>query len=150
MLRLVLGITFTAISTVILAFAVDWDRVITVLKGANTGLIALAVACLLASLGAKAARWRLLLPMAPAATTPKLFRILNISYFINNVLPFRVGDVARVAIASRLPGIRVMHVVSSLLTERVADCAVLLLGFLAVSPFLPLPASYRPWLHIAW
>jgi len=54
-------------------------------------------------------------------TVPRLYRIVHISYLLNNVFPARLGDVARVSMASHLRGLRVGHVVSSLLTERVTD-----------------------------
>jgi uncharacterized protein (TIRG00374 family) len=66
------------------------------------------------------------------------------------VLPARLGDVARVAMTSRQPGIRFGHVLSSMLTERVTDSVTLIAGFVLVSPFLPIPQDYVPWLHLAW
>ncbi len=141
--RVGIGLGFTAISVTLLALAVDWGRFFSILGSANLWWIGLAVVLLLGSVAAKAARWRLLLPGGAGISTPRLFRILSISYLFNNVLPLRAGDVARVAITTRLPGMRVMHVVSSMVTERVLDGAMLILAFLAVSLFLPLNEQSR-------
>jgi len=150
MRRFAIGLAVTVVSGALLARATDWSVTISVLKTAHPDLIALAVTCLVISLAAKAARWRLLLPDNAGITTPRLYRILHISFLLNNVLPARLGDVARVAMTSRQPGVRLGHVISSLLTERVTDSVTLLAGFVLVSPFLPVPESYRTWLHVAW
>ena len=102
------------------------------------------------SLGAKTVRWRLLLPEESSVSVRRLYRILHISFLLNNVLPARLGDVARVAMTSRQPGVRVGHALSSMLTERVTDVVTLLACFVAISPFLPLPAQYKDDLRIAW
>ncbi len=150
MSRFLLGLTFTAVSAFLLWRLIDWNATISVLKRADPLFIALAVACLVLSLMAKTVRWRLLLPANSSVSTPRLYRILHISFLINNILPARLGDVARVAMTTRQPGVRLGHVVSSLLTERVTDSATLVLGFVLVSPLLPLPKAYEPWLHAAW
>lgn len=150
MRRFLVGLALSAVSVVLLWRLIDWALVKQALETANPWLIALAVACLLLSLGAKTIRWRLLLPSESTVTTPRLFRILHISFLLNNVLPARMGDVARLAMTTRQPGLRLGHVLSSLLTERVADTLTLLACFAAVSPFLPVPEAYRGWLRAAW
>jgi uncharacterized protein (TIRG00374 family) len=110
----------------------------------------MAILCLVASLVAKTVRWRLLLPETSPVTTRRLYRILHISFLLNNVLPARLGDVARIAMTSRQPGIRLGHVLSSMLTERVTDTITLMLCFLAVSPFLPITARYEGLKTAAW
>jgi uncharacterized protein (TIRG00374 family) len=150
MRRIVIGLSLTAASMALLVRLIDWSTTSAVLESADPTFIALAVSCLLVSLAAKAARWRLLLPAVSTVTTPRLFRILHISFLLNNVLPARLGDVARLAMTSRQPGLRFGHVLSSMLTERVTDSVTLLAGFVLVSPFLPIPDDYLPWLHAAW
>ncbi len=150
MRRTLVGLSLSVLSVVLLWRVIDWERTLTILRGAEPGWIALAVAALIASLAAKAVRWRLLLPDDSGVTTPRLYRILHISFLLNNVLPVRLGDVARVAMTSRQPGVRFGHVLSSLLTERVTDFITLLACFVLVSPFLPFPRQYREELHFAW
>ncbi len=150
MRRFVLGLGMTIVSAAVLVFAVDWSKVIEVLRGANLKYVVLAVGFLIVSTASKTVRWRLLLPDSTVVTVPRLYRILHVSYLLNNVVPARLGDVARVSMTSHLRGLRVGHVVSSLLTERVTDVVTLLVCFAAVSPFLPLPPEYLRWLHFAW
>jgi len=150
MRRIAIGLGLTLVSGVLLFKMTNWSTTISVLRSADPALIALAVGTLVLSLAAKTARWRLLLPERSPVTTVRLYRILHISFLLNNILPARLGDVARVAMTSSQPGLRVGHVVSSLLTERVTDAVMLLAAFVLVSPFLPLPAAYSQWLYIAW
>jgi len=150
MRRFAPGLAITLVSAAVLGYAVDWTKVGEVLRGANLKYVALAVAFLLLSTAAKTVRWRLLLPDTTVASVPRLYRIVHVSYLLNNVFPARLGDVARVSMASHLRGLRVGHVVSSLLTERVTDVVTLIVCFAVVSPFLPLPDEYLRWLHLAW
>jgi len=150
MRRFIIGLAATVVSVVLLVRLIDWDSTANALESANPKYIGFAVTCLLLSLVAKTFRWRLLLPAKSKVTTPRLYRILHISFLLNNVLPARLGDVARVAMTSRQPDIRIGHVLSSLLTERVTDGLTLVAGFVLVSPFLPIPGKYASWLHIAW
>jgi uncharacterized protein (TIRG00374 family) len=150
MRRFLLGLGLTAVSLILLSQLIDWRTSFDVLQRANLWFIAAAVGCLVVSLVAKTMRWRFLLPKEANVSTPRLYRILHISFLLNNVFPARLGDVARVAMTLRQPGLRIGHVLSSLVTERFTDTVTLLACFVIVSPFLPLPARYVPWLHIAW
>lgn len=150
MRRFLAGLLITGASGALLLRLIPWASTRSALEAANPGFIALAVTCLVLSLVAKTVRWRLLLPESSGVSTRGLYRILHISFLLNNVLPARLGDVARVTMTTRQPGVRFGHVVSSMLTERVTDTVTLLFGFVLVSPFLPVPARYEGWLHIAW
>jgi len=150
MRRFIIGLVITGICGGLLLRLIDWNTTADALRDANAKYIALAVTCLILSIGAKTVRWRLLLPSAAPVTMPRLYRILHISFLLNNVLPARLGDVARVAMTTRQPGMRFGHVLSSMFTERVTDSVTLIAGFVLVSPFLPLPDDLVPWLHWAW
>ncbi|MGD9935037.1 MAG: lysylphosphatidylglycerol synthase transmembrane domain-containing protein [Dehalococcoidia bacterium] len=150
MRRLLVGLLVTAVSLGLLINIIDWRSSISVLKRADPLFVGAAVVCLLLSLVAKTIRWRMLLPADAHVTTPRLFRILHISFLLNNVLPARLGDVARIAMTAATPGMRVGLVISSLVTERLTDTVTLLACFVLVSPFLPLPRAYIDWLHLAW
>jgi uncharacterized protein (TIRG00374 family) len=150
MRRFLLGLGFTVISVALLSQLIDWRSSVSALQRADPWFVAGAVTCLIISVMAKAIRWRFLLPAESGVSMPRLYRILHISFLLNNVLPARLGDVARVAMTSRQPGLRVGHVLSSLVTERFLDTITLLACFVLVSPFLPLPRAYVDWLHLAW
>lgn len=65
-------------------------------------------------------RWRVLLngrlPLRHS------FHILNVSYFINGVLPLRIGELARAALAARTePPVPVLTSLSTIVVERLLD-----------------------------
>lgn len=86
---------------------------------------------------ARALRWRLLLP---AARTGRLFNLLNISYLVNNISPFRLGDVLRAYLCAELEQLSVVRVLSTVVIERVADTLAIVCLLLVLLPFVPLPA----------
>jgi uncharacterized membrane protein YbhN (UPF0104 family) len=136
LLRLGAGLVASALSLWLLLLAVDEQSSLRILRHADPLLVAVAVTCLFLSLSAKIARWGALLPRRPSVSFPHLFSIVQISMFLNNVLPFRVGDGVRCAMTVRKHGLRIGNVVSSMVAERVMDAATLVLCFLAVTPFL--------------
>jgi hypothetical protein len=65
-------------------------------------------------------RWRVLLDNR--LSHKDSFHILNISYFINGVLPLRVGELARAALATQAdPPVRALTCLSTVLVERLLD-----------------------------
>ncbi len=78
------------------------------------------LALTLLGLWLRSLRWRVLLGyrIAPRHS----FHILNVSYFINAVLPLRVGELARAVLAARTkPPIPVLTSLSSVVVERLLD-----------------------------
>lgn len=94
---------------------------------------------LLAGQITRAARWRALLN--GGLGLGRSFRILNISYLVNGVLPFRLGEVARMYLAARTdPPVRVFTSASTIIVERLLDLLAVLVmlgAALALSPTLP-------------
>ena len=78
-------------------------------------------------------RWRALLN--GRITLPHAFQITNVGYFFGGLLPFRLGDVARMFLATRIePPVPVFTSLSSIVVERLTDLlAVVVLVTIAVS-----------------
>ncbi len=81
------------------------------------------IPCLLVSvfgLWLRSIRWRVLLP--GRLSIGHSFHILNVSYFVNAVLPLRVGELVRAGLAARLdPPVPVLTSLSTILVERLLD-----------------------------
>ncbi len=78
------------------------------------------VVLIVVGLWLRALRWRVLLGgrLAPGHS----FHILNVSYFVNGVLPLRVGELARAALAARVdPPVPVFTALSTIVVERLLD-----------------------------
>ncbi|HEV7666613.1 MAG TPA: lysylphosphatidylglycerol synthase transmembrane domain-containing protein, partial [Chloroflexota bacterium] len=103
---------------------------------ADWRLIPPAIALYFAGVWLRSARWGLLLPEHVVRTTT-LFRALVVGFTVNNLLPLRMGEVARAYLLARWCRIPYGATVASLLVERVLDglsLAVLLLVSLALIP----------------
>jgi uncharacterized protein (TIRG00374 family) len=90
---------------------------------------------------ARALRWRLLFQSEPGPRPGRLFNLLNISYLVNNVSPFRLGDLLRAYLCAELERLSVVQVLSTVVIERVADTLAIVLLLLVLLPVVSLPAS---------
>jgi glycosyltransferase 2 family protein len=82
-------------------------------------------------------RWRWMFPAAERPGFMPTFWALMLGLFANNVLPARLGELARMAALSRETGLRRTQVLTTIAVERVFDLAALgLLGLVAV-PLMP-------------
>jgi uncharacterized protein (TIRG00374 family) len=109
------------------------------LGAADWRLIAPAVGLYFIGVWLRSARWGLLLP-EHTVRTATLFRALVVGFTVNNLLPLRMGEIARAYLLARWCGIPYGTTVASLVVERVLDglsLAVLLLISLAFVPEAP-------------
>lgn len=86
-----------------------------------------AVALYLAGLCVRTVRWRiLLLPIAPLPVR-SLFGVLSIGFLVNNVLPARLGEIARAVLVGRRHGVSRSAALATVVVERIFDGIVMLL-----------------------
>lgn len=78
--------------------------------------------------------WRTLLQ--EKASYNQVFFTLAEGYFLNNFLPFRLGEVARAFLLSRKARLEFWHVFSTILIERAFDMAIAAGLFLSTLPFV--------------
>lgn len=100
----------------------------------------LALGCLL-TLWLRVERWRLLLP--PGAPRGALFRLITIGLAVNNVLPARLGELARALLATRELKLPLLTVLASILIERLLDGLTILALYLAAAAAMP----ENPWVR---
>ncbi len=120
----------------------------------NVRVVPLLVAIVLATLPfpLRVPRWRSLLRRADGAALPwqPLWHSIAIGFAANNVLPFRAGEVLRMAAISRLTGVPFASALSSVAVERVIDALVVIamMGVGLVTADIPagltLPGSSLP------
>jgi len=92
------------------------------------------VLLLFTSLITKALRWRAMLPVPSALSRADALRIFHVSILLNNLLPFRVGDGARVLSPSVRRAATMQQALVTLLAERLLDGLALLCVALIVLP----------------
>ena len=91
------------------------------LRLADLRFIAAAVGVSFLWLGVRGLVWRTLLQ--EQATFRQVFFTINEGYLLNNILPFRLGEVGRAFLLARKAGMSFWEVFSTILIERVLDLA---------------------------
>lgn len=81
-------------------------------------------------------RWNLILPESPSAFRQGLFGILVIGFMINNILPARLGEAARVLLLWKRNRFTIAESAGSVLLERIFDTIVYLSFFFIPALFL--------------
>ncbi len=114
--------------------ALDWAVVGNAFRNANLVVALLGVPLIVTAYAVRLERWRLMLrAVGSRATRRNLFAPFLGSFALNNILPMRLGDVARATAFRKQIGVSISASTASLLVERVFDLyALLLLGALAL------------------
>lgn len=73
----------------------------------------------------RAVRWRYLLNNSPSFST--VFHAQNIGYMLTQLLPFRLGDVARAALVGQSTALSVSQGFSTMVVERFLDMLLMVL-----------------------
>jgi len=142
-LQILAGIAISALALYIVLRDVEWDEVLNRIEEANDWLLALAVAMMLATMVIRAVRWRIVLRVAVHLRLWHLYGSLNVMYFLNNLLPLQVGDLARAYLLSELDHLSMTRTLSTQVVERVLDVLTLLAILLVLALFIDVPASVR-------
>lgn len=141
LIKLVIGLSVTAVLCWFLARSLSWVEIRRAFVAADKGLLGLAVAAMAVSYLLRGFRWASILKLADApggfwADTARQ----QVGNMLNNVLPFRLGDVYRITAGAKGGG-TVLRAGIGLVVEKLVDVAlVLLMGALAL---LLGPASLR-------
>lgn len=127
--RAVYWVAALALAGVLLYYSlrgIDWLRVWHILRGAKPGAVALAMAVISCSLFLRAVRWRVLLSAEESVPVPLAFWATSAGYLGNNLLPARAGELVRTLMISARTGMSKTFVLTTALSERVADAIVLI------------------------
>ena len=144
-LRTLLSFAIAAALLVLVWFLNDLsvEEILDRLSRANPWLIVAAFVVYGMNFPMRTLRWRILLNNAVKheETTPKytmwgLFQILYISWFVNGVIPLKMGDVYRAYMARANYGTSLTRTLGTVFTERVLDVVTLIVIVLASSVFV--------------
>ncbi|MCI0519123.1 MAG: flippase-like domain-containing protein [Chloroflexi bacterium] len=128
---LLIGLLVSAVSLAVVVYLADWRELLAALRLADYRLAALGVLISLGWLFVRALAWRAML-QDRAGYTDVFFTITE-GYLVNNLLPFRLGEVARALLLSAKAGLPFWQVFPTIVIERAFDLALaagLLLGSL--------------------
>lgn len=122
LLRWLPGVLVTALAVWLLARAVDWDEFVASLASVPPGVLLLIVALYLVTMVMRAVAWQFLLKRQVSPGRAVL--AMNEGYFFNNILPFRLGELARAFLLGRRSHLGTFYVLSTIVVERSFDLAI--------------------------
>lgn len=139
---LLLGAVVSLAVLVFLVANINFAQLAEALKSARYIFILPSAAFIVLGLFTRALRWRVML--FGALPIRRVFSILNVSYLINGVVPFRAGELARAWLATRSEKpVPIFQSLSTIVVERLLDTlAVLIILALALAAS-PLPDELR-------
>ena len=104
-------------------------EILQILSEVHYGYLALGALGIVMFLVLRAVRWRMML--GHEAPYDQVFHIQNIGYMLTQLLPLRLGDVARAILIGNVPPITIAQGVSTMVVERLLD----MLLIVVVLPF---------------
>jgi uncharacterized protein (TIRG00374 family) len=132
------GLLYLVVRTV----ASEPGQVLAALAAADWRLLPVAIGLYFVGVGLRSARWGLLLP-EHMVTTSTLFQALVVGFTVNNLLPLRIGEVARTYLLNRWCRIPYGATIASLVVERVLDGLSLAMLLLVALTVVPAPGYLR-------
>jgi len=128
------GLFISLITLAAVFYFADLDAMVTALRQANPAFILGNAALTIVWLVVRGYVWRALLQKK--ATPRQTFLTINEGYLLNNVLPFRLGEVGRAYLLSQKTSLGFWQVLPTILIERVLDLAMAAGLLLSTLPFV--------------
>ena len=126
---LVLGAILSVVFLWLALNNVDWSLLISNVKTFRWGFLPLMVGLVLLDLVSRSIRWGVLLPPGPRNRFRLFFRLESIGLGLNNILPFRLGELGRTVLAAQELEVPFLTVLATVVVERVLDALSLLALF---------------------
>ena len=133
-LALLLGILISASALYLVLRWAGWEALLAAIKRMDVRFLLLAFVVYLTSMLARAAAWKTILNNKYGFG--RVLAALNEGYLLNNVLPWRLGEVGRAVLLGRRSGGSILSVLSSILVERLFDLALALGLLFALLPLV--------------
>ncbi len=115
-----LGLIVSLAAIYFIASQVNINQLKDAVVGARYIYVLPTVVFLLLGLVTRALRWQVLL--SGDLPIKRTFSIMNVAYLVNGVLPLRIGEVARIYLATRAtPPVPAMKTASTIIVERLLD-----------------------------
>ncbi len=128
------GLIISVLCLALVFYLADLRRLVNALSLADYRLVAVCAGFSLLWLIVRGVVWRTLL--REQATFPQVFYTVNEGYLLNNILPFRLGEVGRAYLLGRKAGMDFWQVFSTIFVERILDVALAFGLLLSTLPFV--------------
>jgi len=144
--QLAFGILVSALFIWIALRGLELEKLGGYLRGADYRWIIPGIAVYFGAVLARTWRWHYLLRPVKVVPLGRLFPLVCIGYFGNNVYPARIGEVLRAFGLRQMEGIAISTSLATIIVERVFDGLVMLLFVFFALPFAgidQIPPAYR-------
>ena len=120
---------------------VEWAKLLSHIGGLDWRWVAVGVLLDLASYSSQGVRWRLLLKPLGDISVLQAIQAVYSGLFVNEVIPFHLGEIARAYPVSRWMATPLVAIVPSMALERLFDGIWLAAGIGITAIFVPLPRN---------
>ena len=120
---------------------VEWAKLLKDIKGLDWRWVALGVLADIVSYAVQGLRWRLLLKPLGELSVLRATQAVYAGLFVNEVVPFHLGEIARAFPVSRWMAAPLVSVIPSMALERLFDGIWLAAGIGLTAIFVPLPRN---------
>ena len=116
---------------------IDFKQSVLLLKNADVSLIILGVIVYVCSYIIRGFRWDYILAPLKKMKLFKSFYYLVFGFFMNNVLPLRLGEFVRAIVAGKKLEISRSGVFATIIVERLMDIIIFIISFFLIAMFVP-------------
>ena len=146
-LKIAISFIIVAVLFFLLFRKLDFELFEKYLAEGNKLLILCGVLVYLLAFFVRAARWKVLLKHIGDFKVPELTPVIVAGYAVNNVLPVRIGEIVRAAIAGKLFKISIPATFASVFVERIFDGLTIALILSVTIFFYPFQENMK---MLAW
>jgi hypothetical protein len=115
---------------------IEFSKLADIYSRVNTIYLVPVIIVVVLELVFRGARWRLLLtPSNPSVSVTDAFKLEAAGLALNNILPMRLGELARATFAARMFKVPLITVLATILVERLLDVIVLFIMFAVAARF---------------
>jgi hypothetical protein len=129
-----LGFLLTAVAVFFLTRVISWEDLKAAFIAVPASSLAICVAIYLFSMGLRALAWQTLLQRR--VSLGRAWLVMAEGYFLNNILPLRLGEIGRAFLMGRRTGLGMLNVLPTIVVERAYDLAFAAALLLSTLPFV--------------
>jgi len=147
--RFWIGVAISGILLFFFLYKTDFAEMGKAFKQANYVFLLPGIFIYLLGVYFRALRWKFFLKPLGKFSSLRLFPLIVIGFLVNNVLPGRLGIVARAYILGEKEHVSKMSVGGTVVAEQIFDGVTLLLFASVISLFVPLSGSIQQVVYVA-
>ncbi len=135
--KIILGCLISLLLIYLCIRNIDFKQSVSLLKNADISLIITGVIIYISSYLVRGFRWDYILAPLKKMKVFQSFYYLVFGFFMNNILPLRLGEFVRAIVAGKKLGISKSGVFATIVVERLMDVVIFILSFFLIAMFIP-------------